>query len=867
MNKLLRNTLILVALLAASAFFLSAGAVAERTLFVYITGSDLESRCGAASEDLAEMIEGMPDDGSLTVYALTGGANEWQTDIPADANYLWQVTNEGLVLIREGEERSMGDAATLRDFLCEAAALAPDGPKALVLWDHGGGPLAGVCLDERFPTGEGGDCLLIAELEQALAQSPFAAEPLEFIGFDACLMCTAEVACAVAPYARYMVASQEPEPANGWDWRVLGELGSCADGAAAGAAIVRSYAEAQADRLAPATLSCLDLAWAERVSVETGRLFSALEPCLDEAYASLAACRSDVKAMAMSSPAVWDLIDLRDLADLLEEAGIADVSALREALDGMVVCSWANEPYTYGLSIYYPFENKQRYSQPWSLRYDDLAFSEGYRSYLRAFSTVWLSASRISWRDEAAISAFAMNQRTLLRMPLEGAEAEDIAHARYIVLEDGSDGEYRLLYASEDLRVSEQAVSAQYQGEALYMLDDGGGILAGPLTWRRTGEGLAVGAILEGAQGRDSVYLLFQEDADGTYALTDVYTYQDGLDMFTVSSLWPERGDDLVFAAWYRVMPDKDAPYENWPYGENVAIEFVTVPDGPIRLAFLPLPAEGTRAALFELTDLQANTHLSSLIELPDISSMPLAVDEQTAQACGCALSLESAQIVTSPTGGLRFALRLEAPEGAGIQARLMGVALDSASFPDERVSWEADIPAGGSAELELRVSANALEQACVREVRTLSVILRIDGEDAVFSFALALDAGMVSTGQDEAEALVSAAGEALRCEILEIGMNERGVITVDLRLENMTDRLLIVDGADYSVNGMEAYGNLSNGQPPYILLPHGQARCSCLVWPADPVSGESYLSDPAGLERVEIRIRCGEEAVAVVWE
>ncbi len=862
MNRLLRKAFFAIALLMVSVFFLSADAVAERTLFVYITGSDLESRCGAASADLAEMIEGMPDDGSLTVYVFTGGANEWYTDIPVNSNCLWQVTSEGLTLIREYEARSMGEAETLRDFLCEIDLMASKGPRGLVLWDHGGGPLAGVCCDERFSTEEGSDALMITELAQALAESPFADDPLEFIGFDACLMSTVEVALAVAPYARYMIASQEPEPADGWDWRMLGEIADCPDGAAVGEVIVHSYAAAQADRLSPATLSCLDLFWAEKVSEETGRLFGDLEKRVGEEYNRIAACRSDVKAMALSSPSVWDLVDLRDLVDLFGDAGIADVKSLCEALDSMVVCSWANEPYVYGVSIYSPFDNKVRYSQPWSVRYDSLPFSKEYRSFLHSFSTMWLSSSRISWRDEAAISAFAMDQRTLLYMPLESVEAENIAHARFIVLEDMGDEEWRFIFASENIKISEQAVSALYNGTALYMLDDDGDILAGPLTWRRAGEGLAVGAILEGSKGQNSVYLIFHEDSDRMFTLTDVYTYQESLGMYSVSSLWPESGDDLIFAGWSRKEPDEDLPFDKWPYGEHVNLEYITVPDDPIRLAFLPLPTEGKHAALFEVTDLNANAHLSSLIDLPNSSSLPLSGAEQSIQMGSVILSLESASIVTSPTGGLRFSLKLETQKE--LHARLLGVALENVSFPDENALWDEDIPSGGSSMFYINLSAHVIEQACLRKIRTFSVIMQLNDETVIISFPMALDMGILSSGNGTEETMIAQAScEELRCSIMDMKMDKYGSININLYIENITSRILILDDAEYIINGLDAYGNLAEGQAPYVILPDGAMHCSCRVWPVDPTSGKAYLTDLSELEQAVIRIPSEEIILA----
>ena len=42
---------------------------------------------------------------------------------------------------------------------------------------------------------------------------------IDIIGFDACFMSSFEVAHALRPYARYMLASEETEPNKGWDYK------------------------------------------------------------------------------------------------------------------------------------------------------------------------------------------------------------------------------------------------------------------------------------------------------------------------------------------------------------------------------------------------------------------------------------------------------------------------------------------------------------------------------------------------------------------------------------------------------------------------------------------------------------------------
>ena len=123
-------------------------------------------------------------------------------------------------------EANMADSATLVDFATWAIQTYPADKYALILSDHGIG-WPGGWSDPTAPTrGPGdlplasalGDQLYLMEIDQALEQirSNTGLDKLEMIGMDACLMGHLEVFTAMAPHARYMVASQEVEPSLGW---------------------------------------------------------------------------------------------------------------------------------------------------------------------------------------------------------------------------------------------------------------------------------------------------------------------------------------------------------------------------------------------------------------------------------------------------------------------------------------------------------------------------------------------------------------------------------------------------------------------------------------------------------------------------
>ena len=184
------------------------------SIYWYLCGSDLESRFGAATMDLLEMVE-VTLPGNVQIIIETGGTYEWKNDLISAGALERYIYKEGeLNLISREPDENMSDPNTLADFLYWANQNYPAEKQAVIMWDHGGGSLFGVISDERFP----GDTISLPALDAVLASAPASSGRYEMIGFDACLMATIETADVVSKYARYMVASEESEPGCGWQY-------------------------------------------------------------------------------------------------------------------------------------------------------------------------------------------------------------------------------------------------------------------------------------------------------------------------------------------------------------------------------------------------------------------------------------------------------------------------------------------------------------------------------------------------------------------------------------------------------------------------------------------------------------------------
>ena len=233
------------------------GDLDEWTVMFYFCGSDLESKYGYASENLADIQNVVyPDSwmpvvadfygldpesievtkpGKVNVLIETGGSAAWHTqdgeigvdmDVDAGALQRWSynvypgdVENVydlpwGFELKETLPLQSMADPETLADFIRWGAQTHPAKKYALVLWDHGGGAMTGLFIDELFNK----DVMYLYELRGALAEGGVKFETLII---DACLMANIETAWNVKDYASWLVASEEVVPGRGTaigDW-------------------------------------------------------------------------------------------------------------------------------------------------------------------------------------------------------------------------------------------------------------------------------------------------------------------------------------------------------------------------------------------------------------------------------------------------------------------------------------------------------------------------------------------------------------------------------------------------------------------------------------------------------------------------
>ena len=354
------------------------------TLMLYMCASDLESECGFATEDLNEIMYGYTA-GNLNVIVQTGGTAEWQNTVVADDRcQRYRVTEDGLELVDDSlGMQNMADSATLTDFIQYCSSNYAADHYGLVLWDHGGGVVGGYGYDENF----GGDSMSLTEMSRALGDANV---HLDMLGFDACLMANFETCLMAAPYADYLIASEEPEPGCGWyytDW--IGKLSeNCGiPPKRYGRQIIDDYiTESGWD--SPSMYSTLGMFDLQQV---TQKLLPALSQFSDDAVQQLSAgeyrrisqSRSNTRAVYQSELDHIDLLDYAqhsqsETADQLEQA-VSDCGVYyRETENG----SGDN-----GLSILFPYYDLSALDMLEEM-YQTLGYDDAYPVFLEQFANV-----------------------------------------------------------------------------------------------------------------------------------------------------------------------------------------------------------------------------------------------------------------------------------------------------------------------------------------------------------------------------------------------------------------------------------------------------------------------------------------------
>jgi hypothetical protein len=309
---------------------------------------------------------------------------------------------------QEGQSTDMGSPQTLSEFIEWSIARFPAKRYMLIIWNHGQGwrfqlapdrtlritaasrsqtakshelsatvgsvpPLNGyrsVSLDE-----DTGNILFNSDIQTVL-ENRFSSRKLDLIGFDACLMSMIETAYAFRKAADTMVASEELEPGEGWQYevwlRALVDLPSL-DAHRLAKAVVDSYRSHWGNSYLT-TMSAIDLAQVGQVADSVSTLSRLFESRIASQAPIIRAARAKLTPYGHDAQLNTSI----DLDYFLEMVGnsttdadvLAAVRKTRQQIARMVLTNYASKrdlPLhgSRGIAFYFPASQADFLSDPY----------------------------------------------------------------------------------------------------------------------------------------------------------------------------------------------------------------------------------------------------------------------------------------------------------------------------------------------------------------------------------------------------------------------------------------------------------------------------------------------------------------------
>lgn len=358
----------------------------EVTVMIYMCGTDLESKYGMASNDLAEIAAAKFGD-NVKIIVMTGGCKQWKTKgISNSVNQIYRVTSNGLTQLESDYgKKAMTDPSNLTSFIKYCSQKYPANRNFLILWDHGGGSVSGYGYDEK---NQNSGSMNLVGINNALKN---AGVRFDIIGFDACLMATAETALMLDNYGDYLIASEETEPGIGWyytNWvTALGNNTSIAS-TDLGKIIVDDFVATCASQCKgqKTTLALVDLAeFAYTVPDSLSEFAKSISVKLkDKDYETVSDARADTREFATSSK-----IDQVDLTNLALNMNNKEGKALAKAIQGAVKYNRTSSNMTnaYGISIYFPYQKTSSVDSACST-YNAIGMDSEYAKCIKAFASL-----------------------------------------------------------------------------------------------------------------------------------------------------------------------------------------------------------------------------------------------------------------------------------------------------------------------------------------------------------------------------------------------------------------------------------------------------------------------------------------------
>ena len=451
----------------------------NRTIMIYMVGSNLESKSGLATNDLS-YLDYAKKDKNVNVVLIAGGTKSWKNDyIYAGETSIYELQESGFVKVKHNSFKSMGKSEVLANFLNYTYENYHSKKYDLIFWNHGGA-IDGSEYDELAL----GDNLKPEEMREALKNSYFNSKnKLEVVSFRTCLNATIELANLFKDYSKYLVASEEVTlgSINDSALRFINEITPKDNGLQFGQKQIENYKETidnycnsislikKTDNYCEdITYSVMDLSKVDPLNNSFDKFMSDLNNNLLNDYNEMSKIRANISQYGKDQKA-YDMIDLYEFVNKYKKYSKTNADEVLKQINKLVKYNFTNNDYSHGTSIYYPFT-----SDSFLENYKNISISRNYNTFINNFTNL-KKGNNINafsnFSNQNIVFKEKNKEKADFELTLTDEQKNNFAKAQYAVFVDTKDGYHKLLYIGNQVDLVGNTLKANVQGKLLRFSD------------------------------------------------------------------------------------------------------------------------------------------------------------------------------------------------------------------------------------------------------------------------------------------------------------------------------------------------------------------------------------------------------------
>lgn len=430
----------------------------NRTIMIYMVGSDLESGGSMATFDLMDITSSNVNLEENNVVLMVGGAKKWHNFVNKDEIGVYNLTEEGFEKNKSYDLSNMGGSMNLYKFLKYSYNEFPAEKYDLIFWNHGLGSM-GIQHDEIY-----NQIIEIEDLDTAFKNSPFNDEKLELVIFNDCMGGNIHFANVMRKYADYMVASEESMYVSAKLDRLnfIEKIKVNDNGYDVGKYYIdendksmKNYKKSYDEELS-STLSIIDLSKIENLDKTLNEFFNSIS--LDNYYNQISRKRAGLFTYGFKHTA-YDNVDIYELVEALRPYSNDQTLAnkVKKELEDAVKYNSANNTHSNGISIYFPFYGSEE-TVELQLQYFESLWDNDYIDFISDYNDLTQNLKRARRAASGSNINKLQNKvaasKSSVVLKLSDTEKEKYQRANIYIFEKEED-DYKLLLQTDKVDLVE----------------------------------------------------------------------------------------------------------------------------------------------------------------------------------------------------------------------------------------------------------------------------------------------------------------------------------------------------------------------------------------------------------------------------